>query len=74
MLNDSTSSQLRDLHSYHQFGFSLEEIAEHKRKVEKLTVSEVNQAIKKYLNPKHLIISGAGPTKAVEQQINKVCP
>ncbi|MCA9363560.1 insulinase family protein [Candidatus Kaiserbacteria bacterium] len=74
LLNDSTSSQLRDLHSYHQFGFSLEEIAEHKRKVEKLTVSEVNQAIKKYLNPKHLIISGAGPTKAVEQQINKVCP
>jgi predicted Zn-dependent peptidase len=61
LLQDSTLSQLKDLHAYHQQGFTLKEITEHKNKLNTLTTEEVNQAIKTYCNPALLTISAAGP-------------
>ncbi|MBP6924529.1 MAG: insulinase family protein [Candidatus Pacebacteria bacterium] len=67
--NDSLSSQLNDLHGYHMQKFSLQEIAEHKSKIHSLTRDEVNSAIKHYLNPAYLTVSGAGPTAKVRGEL-----
>lgn len=69
LLNDSIGGLLSDLHSYHYNGFSLEEMKEHKNRVNSLTLTEVNKAIKTYLNPSDLTVSGAGPIKAVQKDI-----
>ena len=69
--NDALSSRLSELHAYNCHGFSVDEIKEHKEKLDTLTVKEVNAAIKKYLDPKNMTISGAGPTKGVEKAIKK---
>ena len=67
--NDSTSSLLHELHAYHLQRFTLEEIAEHKKRVHSLTREEVNTAIKHYLDPKTLTISGAGPIANVKKEL-----
>lgn len=69
LLHDSVESLLQNLHAYHCHQFTLQEIKEHKAKVSALTVEEVNQAIKTYLNPNTLTISGAGPVQAVKKAI-----
>jgi zinc protease len=71
LLRDSIGGQLSDLHSYHCHGFTLKEMEGYKAKVELLTLKEVNDAIKKYLDPANLTISGAGPTKAVQKDLDK---
>lgn len=71
LLQDSAISLLGDLHAYHFKGFTLEEMQAHKGKVNLLTLEEVNVAVKKYLNPATLIVSGAGPTKAVKKEVEK---
>lgn len=71
LLNDSVGSLLNDLHTYHIYGFTLEEMREHKNRVKTLTLKEVNNAIKTYLNPANLTVSGAGPIKAVQKDIKK---
>lgn len=67
--NDSTSSLLHELHAYHMQRFTLEEIAEHKKRIHTLTLEEVNTAIKRYLDPKTLTISGAGPISSVKKEL-----
>lgn len=67
--NDSVASMLSDLHAYHMQKFSLQEITEHKARIYSLTVDEVNTAIRHYLNPAHLTVSGAGPVKTVEKEL-----
>tara|TARA_B100000508_G_scaffold104137_1_gene82445 strand:+ start:1051 stop:2337 length:1287 start_codon:yes stop_codon:yes gene_type:complete len=69
LLNDSLTRQLGDLHAYHHAGFTLEEMREHKEKIHSVTKKEVNAAIKKYLDPKNMSVSGAGPTKAVRKEL-----
>lgn len=69
LLKDSTARQLNDLHAYHMQKFSLEEIVEHKNRVHTLTFEEVNAAIKMYLNPNLLTVSGAGPTVTVKKSL-----
>jgi zinc protease len=67
--NDSTSSLLHELHAYHLQQFTLEEIAEHKNRVNTLTIEEVNAAIKHYLDPKMLTVSGAGPISSIKKEL-----
>lgn len=69
LLGDSVSSQLSSLHNYNRHGFSLQEIEERKEKVTELTLQEVNKALKTYLDPATLTVSGAGPTKAVQKSL-----
>jgi zinc protease len=72
LLQDSTSRLISDLHAYHLQKFSLEEMAEHKNKVATLTLQEVNTAIKTYLDPRHLTVSGAGPINSVKKQLQSI--
>lgn len=69
LLKDSLTGQLRDLHGYHCHQFTLEEMKQHKARINTLTVKEVNEAIQTYLNPANLTISGAGPVKTVQKDI-----
>lgn len=69
--NDSTASLLGELHSYHLQGLSLKEIDEHKRKLESVTLAEVQAAIKQYMNPAWLTISGAGPIASVKKPLEE---
>jgi zinc protease len=67
--NDSTASLLGELHTYHCLGFSLNEMTEHKIKINEVTVEEVNDVIAKYLQPGKFTVSGAGLTKAVQKKV-----
>jgi len=69
LLNDSIMSLMSDLHAYHLHGFTLVEMDEHKNKIKTVTIEEVNEVIKKYLNPNTLVISGAGPVSKVKKEI-----
>lgn len=69
LLNDSVGSLLMDMHAYHTHGFTVEEIEEHKARLCKITRKEVNEVIRKYLNPKELSISAAGPTDTVKKDL-----
>ena len=71
LLNDSVSNLLENLHVYHCHQFTLQEIKEHKAKISALTIEEVNSAIKTYLDPNTLTISGAGPVQAVKKDITE---
>jgi zinc protease len=69
LVGDSTAKLLNDLHGYHLQHFSLEEMREHRKRLLLVTQDEVNAAIKYYLNPAHLTISGAGPVAKVSKAI-----
>jgi len=71
LLQDSVTSLLRDLHAYHFKGFTLAEMQTHKEKINSLTLEDVNKAVKTYLDPATLTVSGAGPIKSVKEDINK---
>lgn len=71
LLNDSLSRQLSDLHAYHQAGFTVAEMEEHKAKIETVTKKQINDSIRKYLNPKTMSVSGAGPTAAVKKELEE---
>jgi len=67
---DSTANLLGELHTYHCLGFSLEEMQEYKEKINEVTLDEVNEVIVKYLEPSKYTVSGAGPTKSVQKNLN----
>ena len=67
--HDSLVGYTGKIHSYHVLGLSPNEIASLLNKQDELTVTDVNAAIKKYLNPKALTISAAGPIKTVKKDL-----
>ena len=67
--NDSTASLLGELHAYHLQGFSLKEIEAHKKQLLAVTLDEVNAALKLYLDPANLTVSGAGPVHSVKKEL-----
>jgi predicted Zn-dependent peptidase len=67
--NDSTASLLGELHAYHLQQFTLKEMEEYKNRILNVTLKEVNDAIKTYLNPNTLAISGAGPIASVKKEL-----
>lgn len=67
--NDSTASLLAELHGYHQQNFSLKEMADYKERVFNVSLSEVNAALKTYMNPNTLTISGAGPVTNIKKKL-----
>jgi len=69
LLNDSLLSSLSDLHSYLSEGFTLDQMAEYKDRLLKVTKAEVTEALKKYLNPDKLIISAAGPVEKIKKEL-----
>lgn len=69
LLQDSLLKQLNDLHSFNQNDFSVDEIIRFKNTLHTISRSDVNTVIKKYLDPKHFTISGAGPISTVQTEI-----
>jgi predicted Zn-dependent peptidase len=67
--NDSTASLLSELHAYHSQQFTLNEMEEYRNRILNVSLKEVNDAIKTYLNPSTLTISGAGPVKSVKKEL-----
>ncbi len=70
LIYDSLSSTVAYVEELQLRGLTLEQQIELMEKMQKLTLSEVNQALKKYLNSDLITISGAGPTKAVTTILN----
>ena len=67
--NDSTATLLSELHAYHLQQFTLEEIKAYKERILTVTLDEVNAAIKTYLHPNMLTISGAGPVEGIRKEL-----
>lgn len=68
---DSTASLLSELHSYHLQKFTLAEIKDRKKRLLNLTLEEINNAIRTYLNPATLTISGAGPINKHKKELQE---
>lgn len=71
MLQDSTRRLLDDLHSYHCQGFTIPEMEAHKQRLHELTLDEVNEAIKTHMDPSYFSVSGAGPVKAIQNELRQ---
>jgi zinc protease len=69
MRNDSPISSIRVLHEFNKLGFTIEQMETYKTQLLSVTKKEVDAVIKKYLNPKLMVISAAGPTKQVENEL-----
>lgn len=67
--NDSTASLLGELHAYHLQKFTLKDMEEHKKNLLLVTLDEVNAALKRYLDPTTLTVSGAGPVSTVRKEL-----
>jgi predicted Zn-dependent peptidase len=62
-------SQIAVLHGFNRLGFTIKEMEEFEKAMSVVTRTEVNQAIKQYLDPNRLTISAAGPTKTMEKEL-----
>jgi zinc protease len=69
LLNDTLLGSLGDLHGYLSEGFTLDQMTEYKARILNVTKKEVNEALKKYLNPERLIISAAGPVAKIKKEL-----
>lgn len=67
--NDSTAGLLAELHAYHMQEFTLPEMEAYKQRILDVTLKEVNDALKTYLNPNTLTISGAGPVEKIKKDL-----
>jgi len=71
MVEDSLIKKVREAHGYTEAGLTLEAFESFKSEIENMTRARVNTALKKYLHPKKLVISGAGPIRSIEKEIEK---
>ena len=69
LVTDSIFSLASELHSFHMQDFSLDEITSFKESLTKVTKKQVDNAIKKYLEPSTLTIAAAGPINSVKKDI-----
>lgn len=71
MLQDSARRLLDDLHAYHCQGLTIEEMQEHKARLQTITRAEVNDVIKAYMDPAYFSVSGAGPVNAIQAELRQ---
>lgn len=69
LVYDSLAGKFQRIHYLHVQGLSVGDYENYKERLQALTTKEVNAAIKKYLNPKTLSISCAGPVKHVKKEL-----
>ncbi|MEX0931002.1 MAG: insulinase family protein [Candidatus Paceibacterota bacterium] len=72
LLSDSFERSVTELHAYHFAGFTLVEIEEFRNRLYNVSKKEVDTALKKYIDPTKLIISGSGPVKNVKKELSKL--
>lgn len=70
MRGDSLQSTLQYHHGLQTSGFDLEGIENRKKRMHSLTRSEINAALKKYLDTSKLVIACAGPTASKAKELN----
>ncbi len=69
MVHDSLIKKVREVHTYSILGLSETEYATFKETLLNVTILEVNEAMKKFLDPKDIVISGAGPIQSVQKKL-----
>ena len=69
LVYDSLASTVGFVHSALSSGMSLVEYQQYRERLYTCTRTEVNQALKKYLDPNCLIISAAGPVDKVAKEL-----
>jgi predicted Zn-dependent peptidase len=66
---DSLLKQVGELHARSEAGITETDYNNFKNAIEEMTVEEVNTVMNKYLNAEHVVVSGAGPIKGVQRDI-----
>lgn len=69
---DSLSSTVGFVHGAMLMGVSFTEYKQYREKLYSCSMSEVNKALKKYLDPNNLVISCAGPVEGVIPDLKKL--
>jgi zinc protease len=69
LVEDSLLGKVREKHSLAKCGVDDVWYSNFKLALNKVTRDEVNSVLKRYLNPKNCIISGAGPVASVEKKL-----
>lgn len=69
LVNDSLIKKVREVQGLRENDISDAEYKEFKSKLQKMTVTEVQTALKKYLNLETIVISGAGPIQSVKKEL-----
>lgn len=72
LAQDSLSSFVRSVHSALVNGLNYEEYQAFRERLYTCSKKEVDAALKKYLDPKRLVVGIAGPTKEVEKPLRAV--
>ena len=72
LVYDSLSSTVEFVHSALVAGVTLEEYQAYRERMYSCSRAEVNQALKKYLNPENIVISAAGPVDKVAKDLKKL--
>ncbi|MCF7816045.1 MAG: insulinase family protein [Candidatus Pacebacteria bacterium] len=71
LAEDSLLKKVSEAHSLSLIGFSQQDFTKYKQDIENMTVAKVNTAMKKYLSPKAIVFSGAGPTQSITKVLKK---
>ncbi len=69
LIEDSLLKKVRESHSLKLNGMSEEAYRERKTEIANLTLTEVNNALKKYIHEDELVIAGAGPIAHIRKDI-----
>jgi zinc protease len=68
---DSLLRKLAELQNWREAGLTEEEYQLYRNDIANMTVERVNGAMKKYLDPKKIAISGAGPVSKVRKDLER---
>jgi zinc protease len=72
LVYDSLTGTVGLVHSALVSGMSFDEYKEYRERLYSCSRTEVNRALKKYLDPSNLVISGAGPVDSVSKDLKKL--
>lgn len=71
MIDDSLLKKVGEAHALKKIGLSESEYMSFKERIQTMKTTDVNQTLSMYLNPKNIIVSGAGPIKRVEKLLKQ---
>ncbi len=71
LIEDSLIRKIRELHTLTVAGITKKEYEIFKSEIQSMTIKQVNSALKKYLDPKKVVISGAGPVESIRKELTK---
>lgn len=69
LINDSLLKQVAESHGLKKVGVTSAAYEEYKHRMQSMTVREVNNAMDLFLDPRNIVISGAGPIAGVRKEL-----